>query len=336
MQCIFCAKGMGTFNLIVNNISYIVIFPIFLFSRYTTETLTGEIMYCAKVVCHSAFLYVLLSFKVVTSISSEAFWRSFKVFLWTSAAFSLIFSPDLVPDTFEKICLFFFFFLLSNWRLTYKWFKHKKASNSSDRPMLFLLIKTQMSKDTILNRIIGLFVISLPQRRRIHSLFICCIYEKCRQQHSLTEKRGLIRNVPQGRVAAKKLFLRKGRKGWGMPNETRTLLSPDLNIIEAVRDHLDREQNKRQPTSKEEPWNVFTNLNAVSTGYLFMLANVSINHITYFLFPGNIYRNEGWLKNFAHCKVKLRHSHPLILQYEKTLGTLMTYYSEEQCSNYIV
>jgi len=52
-----------------------------------------------------------------------------------------------------------------------------------------------------------------------------------------------------------------------MPNFTRTGLkisgnrsyggmnhpqSPDLNIIEAVWDHLDRERNKRQPTSKGE------------------------------------------------------------------------------------
>jgi len=28
--------------------------------------------------------------------------------------------------------------------------------------------------------------------------------------------------------------------------------SPDLNIVEAVWDHLVRERNKRQPTSKEE------------------------------------------------------------------------------------
>jgi len=32
--------------------------------------------------------------------------------------------------------------------------------------------------------------------------------------------------------------------------------SPDLNIIEAVLDHLDRERNKRLPTSKEELWDV--------------------------------------------------------------------------------
>ena len=32
--------------------------------------------------------------------------------------------------------------------------------------------------------------------------------------------------------------------------------SPDLNIIEAVWDHLDRERNNRQPTSKEELWDV--------------------------------------------------------------------------------
>ena len=32
--------------------------------------------------------------------------------------------------------------------------------------------------------------------------------------------------------------------------------SPDLNIIEAVWDHLDRERNKGQPKSKEELWEV--------------------------------------------------------------------------------
>jgi len=32
--------------------------------------------------------------------------------------------------------------------------------------------------------------------------------------------------------------------------------SPDLNIIEAEWDHLDRELNKKQPTSIEELWNV--------------------------------------------------------------------------------
>ena len=56
-----------------------------------------------------------------------------------------------------------------------------------------------------------------------------------------------------------------------MPNGTRTGLKvsgnrsyggmnppqiPDLTIIEAVWDHLNREQNKRQPTSKEELWDV--------------------------------------------------------------------------------
>ena len=56
-----------------------------------------------------------------------------------------------------------------------------------------------------------------------------------------------------------------------MPNDTRSGLkisgnrsnggmnppqSPDLNIIEAVWDHLDRERSKRQPTSKEELWDV--------------------------------------------------------------------------------
>ena len=62
-----------------------------------------------------------------------------------------------------------------------------------------------------------------------------------------------------------------GRKGRGMPYDTITRLknsgsrsngvmnppqSPDLIVIEAVWDHLDRERNKRQPTSKEELWDV--------------------------------------------------------------------------------
>ena len=38
--------------------------------------------------------------------------------------------------------------------------------------------------------------------------------------------------------------------------------SLDLNIIEAVWDHLERERNKRQPTSKEELWNVLENKGA--------------------------------------------------------------------------
>ena len=57
-----------------------------------------------------------------------------------------------------------------------------------------------------------------------------------------------------------------------MPNDTRSGLkisgnrsdggmnppqSPELNIIEAVWDHLDRERNKRQPASKEELWDSF-------------------------------------------------------------------------------
>ena len=35
---------------------------------------------------------------------------------------------------------------------------------------------------------------------------------------------------------------------------TKNQWQQDLNIIEAVWDHLDRERNKRQPTSKEELW----------------------------------------------------------------------------------
>ena len=63
-----------------------------------------------------------------------------------------------------------------------------------------------------------------------------------------------------------------GRKGWDKRNGTRTELkicgnkfygeinppqSLNLIIVKAVWDHLDRERNTRQPTSKEELWNVF-------------------------------------------------------------------------------
>ena len=44
-----------------------------------------------------------------------------------------------------------------------------------------------------------------------------------------------------------------GNRSYG---ETNPPQNPDLNFIQAVWDHLDREQNKRQPTSKEELQNV--------------------------------------------------------------------------------
>ena len=45
----------------------------------------------------------------------------------------------------------------------------------------------------------------------------------------------------------------RGNKSYGGMNPPQ---SPDLNITEAVWDHLDREQTKRQPTTKEELWDV--------------------------------------------------------------------------------
>jgi len=46
-----------------------------------------------------------------------------------------------------------------------------------------------------------------------------------------------------------------------MPNDTRTVVIPphqnlNISIIEAVWDHLVRDQNKSQAISKEELWNV--------------------------------------------------------------------------------
>ena len=48
-------------------------------------------------------------------------------------------------------------------------------------------------------------------------------------------------------------FKISGNRSYGGMNPPR---SPDLNINEAVWDHLVREWNKRQKTSKEELWNV--------------------------------------------------------------------------------
>ena len=44
-----------------------------------------------------------------------------------------------------------------------------------------------------------------------------------------------------------------GNKSYGGMDPPQRL---DLNIIEAVWDHLGREWNERQPTSKEELWDV--------------------------------------------------------------------------------
>jgi len=44
-----------------------------------------------------------------------------------------------------------------------------------------------------------------------------------------------------------------GNRSYGVMNPPQSSV---LSIIAAVWDHLDRKQNKRQPTSKEELWNV--------------------------------------------------------------------------------
>ena len=56
--------------------------------------------------------------------------------------------------------------------------------------------------------------------------------------------------MPNGTITGLKI---SGNRSYGVINPPQ---SPDYNFIEAVQDHLDREQNKRQPTSKEELWNV--------------------------------------------------------------------------------
>jgi len=63
-----------------------------------------------------------------------------------------------------------------------------------------------------------------------------------------------------------------------------------------VWDHLDRERNKRQPTSKEELWDVLqevwrtipvitvTLFLPLYSGFIFMFEHVSVNHCSCFLF----------------------------------------------------
>ena len=45
-------------------------------------------------------------------------------------------------------------------------------------------------------------------------------------------------------------------KGLGMPNDKKTGLKNQWQVNEAVWHHLNRKQNKRQSTSKEELWDV--------------------------------------------------------------------------------
>ena len=56
--------------------------------------------------------------------------------------------------------------------------------------------------------------------------------------------------MPNGTRSGLKISGNRSHGGMNPPQ------SPDLNMIEAAWDHLDREQNKRQPTSKEELWDV--------------------------------------------------------------------------------
>lgn len=54
---------------------------------------------------------LLLIFKVILSNSFSGFLKVFQMFSLDSAGFSLIFSPALVSDHFQRIFLFLFFFL---------------------------------------------------------------------------------------------------------------------------------------------------------------------------------------------------------------------------------
>ena len=131
-----------------------------------------------------SFLYIFLPrsqtslyyFQVVLSNSSSAFLKIFQSFLWTSPAFSFIFSPVLVPDLFLNV----FFCLLSRLTLTYELFKHKKnLPDLMGEPVLCLHLTD--NKEPILNRIFRHFVNNdLFKDTQVAFLksFFSCIYEK--------------------------------------------------------------------------------------------------------------------------------------------------------------
>jgi len=110
---------------------------------------------------HTNVLYILfpssqtflLSFKVVLSYSSLDFLKvSLKVFLWTLAAFSLIFSPNLVPGFFQR-----HFFVRSLSHLTLTWdepVSHMKRNEQKENIFRFIsLFPEACCKDTRVARI---------------------------------------------------------------------------------------------------------------------------------------------------------------------------------------
>ena len=70
------------------------------------------------------------------------------------------------------------------------------------------------------------------------------------QEVTLKERKQLCRAMPN--YARTGLKIRDNRS-YEVMNPPQ---SPNLNIVEAVWDHLNRERNKKQPTSKEELWDV--------------------------------------------------------------------------------
>lgn len=85
----------------------------------------SKLYYCAKVMSSFFFFYKYFASKQIVS-----FWRSFKVYLWTLADFSLIFSPVFVPNFFQRNILFFV--KIHNTDL---WVKHK-APNLRNESLL--------------------------------------------------------------------------------------------------------------------------------------------------------------------------------------------------------
>jgi len=96
--------------------------------------------------------------------------KSYRFFLWTFDAFSLIWSPVLVPDHF-----------LSHIPLSYESVKHKTAPNSRDEPLLCLHITDNFAKNQLWIVSWGTWVLAACCKDINCSLFFLLLWTKITQ-----------------------------------------------------------------------------------------------------------------------------------------------------------
>lgn len=135
-------------------------------SRKSSVTLIS--LYLASKV--PGFVVIFLNWSWVTVL--EAFWRCFKMFLWKSTTFSLIFSKVLIRGHFKR---FFSPSCLLNHLariMSYESFGHKKGI-SRDESVLCLYITDNLEKELFLKCIFRHFVtVGLLQEQTICDLFL--------------------------------------------------------------------------------------------------------------------------------------------------------------------